>query len=783
MRHQRLLAAATLACLALASLPLVRRATAQELVPEDGAATSDPSVAPPAVAPSEAPAPSSRGGQVVVPTAPRRAELQEIVVEAAKPLSAASSQEIRARDFELRPHGTLIEVLNNVPGLVVSQHQGGAKAPQWLIRGFDADHGTDFAVFADGVPVNLVSHAHGQGYADMSYLIPESIEGLQLWKGPYFARFGDFMNAGALEITTKDEVAESSVYAEGGSFDSARFVFQASPRIGAGKTYLAAQASHTNGPFDHPQNLWAYNFLAKYTAEPTPSSRLQAQAIVYDADWDASGQIPLRAVDGVYPDGTPFAGPRLDRFGAVDPTEGGKTDYQSVNLVYAARPEPSSHLDLQAYAFRYRLKLWSDFTFFRFTGLRFMELPDGGIVDTGDGPVVPGASYVPGDQIEQSDQRWTFGANGTYAHDWEPFGLPAQSRVGIQNRNDRIDLSLWRSVRRQRFFAVNQIHTDESSFSGWADTQIFPNDWIRLELGLRGDLFLFDVSDRLPDQALDPNFESQAIRGNRTSGIVSPKANLVLSPTRETEIYLNFGTGFHSNDARVAILAPDFDPLSRSYGWELGSRTQPIDRLDLAAAFWFLDLDSELVFSGDAGTVDAEIDDSTGVFVPGPASRRYGIDFEARYPITDWLWADYDLSWAHAELRDGGNVPLAPRLLMNGGLTARFDNGFSWGMRLRYVGDRPANEDDTLTAQGYFLVDMLAAYRWRNVQLSLNLLNLGDAGWREAQFADQTCLESELGTRAGCPTKPGLQPGDGVEDIHFTPGSPFAVRGGIQVFF
>lgn len=716
----------------------------------------------------------------------RRASLEELVVEAKKPLSAASAQEIRARDFDLRPHATTQEVLQNVPGLVVSQHQGGGKAMQYLIRGFDADHGTDFAIFVDGVPVNLVSHAHGQGYADMNYVIPETIQDLKLWKGPYFAQFGDFMNAGALEVQTRDEVEENSFLAEGASFDTARFLFQASPKVGPGKTYLAAQAYTTNGPFIHPNNYWAYNFLLKYTLEPTPTSALRASAIVYDADWDASGEIPLRAVDGRYPNGEPFTGPRLDRFGAIDPTEGGKTDYQSLNLQYTNRLTPTDDLSVQVYGFRYRLALWSNFTFFRFTGLRFLRDADGNVVDTGDAPGIPGANYLPGDGIEQDDERFTYGLNSKYTKLWEIGPVGMQTQLGLQNRNDSIDIALHRQVRRKRFFTVNDLHIDESSVSGYLQQQVIFNEWLRFEGGVRGDQFFFSTRNSLPNQDPDPNFESVFIDGGTQSGIVSPKANVILSPLPNTDFYFNFGTGFHSNDARVAILTKggDFDPLTRSIGAEFGSRTRLMDSLDLAAALWWLDLDSELVFSGDSGVVDAEIDDPTGNYIPGPASRRWGIDFEARYQITEWLWADYDLGYADPRFRASGlAIPLAPTLLMNGGLTARWDSGFSAGMRFRFVGNRPANEERTLTAEGYFVMDALVTYRWRNVQLTLAGLNLTDTDWREAQFADDTCLVNEIGSQPGCLAKPGLEPGDGVSDIHFTPGNPIAVRGGVQVFF
>ncbi len=280
-------------------------------------------------------------------------QLPEVVVEAKRPLSAASSDEIRAQDYELRPHATTMEILNNVPGLVVAQHQGGGKAAQYLIRGFDADHGTDFAVFVDDLPVNLVSHAHGQGYADLNFLIPETVDRLRLYKGPYFAELGDFATGGALRIITKDEFEENFARAEGGSFDTQRYVLGGSPPLSWAKTLVAAEAYFSNGPFDNPQNLSRYNVFTKLTLSPTTDHVLSLSGSVYASDWDASGQIPLREVK---------AG-QLDRFGSIDPTEGGKTDRENLNLQYTYAPSDQETWWFQLYGSRYSLRLYSDFTF------------------------------------------------------------------------------------------------------------------------------------------------------------------------------------------------------------------------------------------------------------------------------------------------------------------------------------------------------------------------------------------------------------------------------------
>jgi hypothetical protein len=764
---------------------------------------------------------------------PRLTTLEEVVVEADKPLSAASSQVIRARDFALRPHSTTQEILNNVPGLMVVQHQGGGKAVQYLIRGFDADHGTDFALFTDGIPVNMVTHGHGQGYADINYLIPETVDDLQLFKGPYFVELGDFSLAGALKITTKDEFKQNFFLAEGGSFDTQRYVLGGSVPLTWAKTLLSAEVYNSNGPFENPQNYWRYNVFGKVTMAPTADQKLQFLGSVYDGDWDGSGQLPTRVVGNSVG--------QIDRFGSLDPSEGGKTDRENLSLLYSYKPSADETWSAQVWGSRYHLRLWSNFTFFQNSGLRFYTNPGSNqVIDRCAGQGVncpldpPGGiavnQFIPGDGIEQDDTRLLFGGYIQYNRFWTlndtPWlgDLPMQTELAIQTRRDDIDVALKRQVRRNPFFTVTSVGVGEQSVSGWWGQQIFFNEWSRLEGGVRGDVYFFDVSNRLPNsQAIDPNFSclpnaqgicagtgvttnddgAVLIRGNAFTGLPSPKINLVLGPWDNTEYYGNFGYGFHSNDARGVILS-GVDGLAQGYGTEGGVRTRQFDRLDAAAALWYVHVDSELVFSGDGGVVDADFDGNN--FIAGPPSNRFGFDFETRYQFTDWLFADYDLTWADPTLANGDAIPLAPTLVMNGGLTADVTtgplSGLGAALRFRYLGSRPANEERTLTAQGWTLLDLLLRYRWRNVEASLAFLNLTDTDWREAQFAETTCVNQGMNRQgqpfdyvgqAGCPSS-GARPNpsmvnampiaaDGIDGVSFTPGNPFGVRGGIQIFF
>src|SRR5581483_907350 len=433
-------------------------------------------------------------------------------------------------------------------------------------RGFDADHGTDIAVFVDDLPANLRTHAHGQGYADLNPLIPEVVDTLRLRKGPYFAEYGDFATAGALDVVTKDQFKENFALAEGGSFDVMRYVGGVSRTIGGVKALAAGQAYFADGPFEHPQDFSRYNLFTKLSAAPSSTTKTWLSTSVYDADWHGSGQIPLREVS---------AG-RLDRFDAIDPTEGGGSDREDATLHYEWTPTPEDTVDFLAYGSRYKLQLFSDFTFFKDTGLRFDEDPTGAIVDTethrlvglDDRPTgVPG--FVPGDGIEQNDSRYVYGGRGRYTRVWTAFGAPVVSRVAVETRNDDIDLALYRQVRRNRFFAINRLAVAERSLGTYWTNEIDFTERIRLELGLRGDVFFVDGRNRLPRQRrpcrvaadgtvirtgrCEPNFDPVPIRGTAEDSIVSPKATLVVTPVAHTDLYLNFGEGFHSNDARDAL--------------------------------------------------------------------------------------------------------------------------------------------------------------------------------------------------------------------------------------
>ena len=661
------------------------------------------------------------------PAANSTKQLPQITVTERRPISAATESRVREKDFAVRPHNTASEMLNNLPGFVAGQHAGGGKAMQYFLRGFDNDHGTDVAISVDGIPVNMVSHAHGQGYADLNFLIPEVVESIDYRKGPYFADAGNFANSGAVNFITKEDTAHNSLRAVGGSFNTMRYVGILSPRLGPVQSLVANEVYFTDGPFKHGENFVKYNFFGKFTLKPSTTSKLSLWTSLYTGDWDASGQIPLRAVRSG----------RLDRFGSLDPTEGGRSDRENLNLIYTANPNPEESWFVQLYFSRYRLRMFSNFTFF-----------------SGD--------PVRGDGIEQLDSRVLFGGRAHYHRVWTLGSLPLESTFGFETRNDNADVGLFRQQRRQRFVTTQKAEIWENAFSGYTQHELFIREWLRFIVGLRGDVFVFDVDDRSPREATD--------------GIVSPKASLIVSPFinpaslwYQTDLFLNFGMGYHSNDARDAV-QPGGSGLARSTGAEIGARTRLYNRVELASSLWWLDLGSELVFVGDEGTTEQR----------GP-TRRWGADFEIRAEVLPWLLLDYDLTYSDPRFRVTGEaIPLAPTLLMNGGLTAYPIENFSAALRVRFLDDRAANEDRSVIARGYTLIDLLLRYRWQNIEVSFDVLNLADTDWRETQFATDSCLRREVGTDSRCPRSGG---GPGIADTNMVSGYGINVRSGLTVFF
>ncbi len=699
---------------------------------------------------------SAQESEIEIRLDPQPFELSAVLASADRSFSAASSRTIRALDLAVRPIRSAQDLLRLVPGLVTAQHAGGGKAEQIFLRGFDADHGTDVAIAVDGVPVNMVSHGHGQGYADLHFLIPDVVERLDVFKGPYRAEAGNFATAGAVSFTTRDHLDSNIVRAETGAFGTAALttLFQI-PTAGEHQgAYLAGQFYRTDGPFAAQQEFGRFNLFGKFHTHLSEDTRLSVAASGFSSAWDASGQIPQRAV----------AAGQIDRFGAIDDQEGGTTGRQDLSLIYEAG-DASDRFRLHGFVTRYNFKLFSNFSF-------FMVDPERG------------------DMIEQTDRRQMHGLNGSYRFRHAlGTGRDAAVTLGGGYRADDIDVTLWHSPSRIRATGLVDAGIAERNLHLWAQEEVQLSRRVRMQLGVRWDYFTFDVDDRLERDSGDRPHAS----GYAQQAILSPKASLVVSPARNLDVYLNAGAGFHSNDAREIVIGQRTEDLRRSYrrqglgdreierlltaqnldpahdvrgtppravGGEVGVRARAFSRLNVAAAAWFIDVEREFVYVGDGGLTELR-----------GRSRRHGLDLEARLGLADWLSADADVGLSRARLRDepagSDAIPLAPRVTWTGGFNAIRDR---WDASLRYVhiGDRPANETGSVTARGFTVFNVVAGIRRGPVRIGATLENLFDTEWNEAQFDTESRLRGEA--------RP-------VSELHFTPGNPRNLRVGLTLLF
>ncbi len=684
-------------------------------------------------------------------------EVGELLVQADRSYSAASTRAIRRFDLQIRPKRSTQDMLRSAPGLIIAQHAGGGKAEQFYLRGFDADHGTDISINVDGMPVNMVSHGHGQGYADLHFVIPEIVDEMEVFKGPYFAEYGNFATAGAIEFHTKDHIDQNMVKVEGGSYETQRIttLFQIPTPTPNQNAYFAGEFYRTNGPFENPLDLNRFNVYGKFHTHIPERGQLTLAFSGFNSAWNASGQIPLRGVESGY----------IGRWGTVDDSEGGATGRQNVNLTYRMNDKNGSSFMTQAYFSKYDFRLFSNFTY-------FLEDP------------------VNGDLVEQSDDRNILGLRSTYKVFHTVGGMVSGTTIGGGYRADNTDLALWHSPHRQRMNNWVNARVLERNLFLWAQEELVVNPKFRAQAGLRGDYYTYDVTDRLENMDLERVHAS----GYAQQSVVSPKLNVVFSPVATFDLFGNFGMGFHSNDARGVVqnkrmhsLAAlykkegmseeeidrkleeqNFDPhhlgtstLPQAIGAEFGARTRIGSQLNLSAALWWVDLEGEHVHIGDAGVTEEK-----------GGSRRYGIDCEARVQLLSWLLGDADVNVSTGYLRDQpeaeNEIPLAPRFSITGGLTAQHPSGYEGSIRVRHLGDRPLNEANTLTASGYTVVDGVASYNFSRYRLSLIAENLLNTSWREAQYDTETRLQFES---------------DPVSELHFVPGYPRNFRVEIGYLF
>ncbi len=641
----------------------------------------------------------------------------ELVITAEKnPFSLLSQL-----DVQLRPIQSSQDVLRSVPGLFIAQHAGGGKAEQIFLRGFDIDHGTDIALSVDGLPVNMVSHAHGQGYSDLHFLIPELIERIEYGKGPFEAEKGNFATAGYVDFITPRRLKNNVFKLSAGQFDSYRSLLMTNlfQKENPHQAYIAADYSTSQGYFESPQDFNRLNIFGKYNTWLSGKTRLKASAAFFRSRWDASGQIPVRAVESGL----------ISRWGAIDPTERGNTQRAHAEAELFHLLSSQASISAQAYLIHYDFELFSNFTFF---------LNDS----------------IHGDQIRQAESRWISGGKVAYKHQKASSFAKITSSAGLQLRHDAVkDNLLAHTFMRDSLLSYTRLgDVQEWNISAfWEEELQFSPRWV-LSMGLRYDVFQMAYRDKL---------EIQAAPGKQLQGQLNPKLKLLFNPSEKLSLFVQSGRGFHSNDSRLFVANSNQNFLPRAYGLDAGLVAKPLKRLFVQAVAWRLDLEQEFVYVGDAGIVEA-----------GGRTRRYGLEFSTRWQPVSWLYADADITWTVARSKDeapeSAYIPLAPALTATGGLSAQITPDLRLGLRYRQLGDRPANEDYSLTADGYQLLDLVASYRWKQFEWGLSIENVLNSEWKEAQFETESRLRGERAP---------------VSEIHFTPGSPFFARLSVQVNF
>lgn len=638
--------------------------------------------------------------------------------------SSATVGVATSEQLDLRPVLRTGELLEVVPGLIVTQHSGSGKANQYFLRGFNLDHGTDLATSVDGVPVNMPTHAHGQGYTDINFVIPELVDSIEYRKGTYYAQTGNFSAAGAVDMHYRTSLDAPFVTFESGDDDYMRSLFAASPEIGGGKLLIGVEHSQNNGPWVLEERFHKTNALLRYTHD-TEDGRFSLTAQGYDGEWRSTDQIPLRAVQSG----------AIDRFGFVDPTDGGDSHRYTLAADWYQQTGVG-RLHAQGYAIDYQLDLFSNFTY---------------ATDTRNG-----------DQFEQFDDRRVYGGQLTWSRPLELMGLSNELNLGVELRRDDIGtVGLYKTVARQRIDTTREDSVTQSSYSAYSSVKTHWSEHVRTEVGLRADLFEFDV-----DSSLAAN------SGSADDSIFSPKFSLILGPWSETELFVNVGKGFHSNDARGTTIRVDptdgvtpvdrVDPLVDALGADVGVRTAVLPNLQLTASLWTLELDSELLFVGDAGITEASRE-----------SERRGIEAGAIWNPLPWLILDADLAWSRSRFTEsdpaGDRIPGAVESVASVGLAIDHPSGWFGGARLRHFGSAPLIEDDSVRSDPTTLVNLEAGYHITdNIQLSAALFNVFDSRDNDITYLYESQLPGEA------------QP---VNDIHFHPVEPRTFRVTLRATF
>ena len=651
---------------------------------------------------------------------PGAIELQSVSITAQPELQ---SKLISAVDIQLRSTNTSQDILTMVPGLFIAQHAGGGKAEQIFLRGFDIDHGTDIAITTDGIPVNMVSHAHGQGYADLHYLIPETVDRVHFGKGPYHTHKGNMATAGHVGFQTMNSLDENTLSFQFGQFNSYRALGMVSllnSQDGdkSQNAYVAGEYFSSHGYFESPQGLYRRSLFGKYNGSIGADHFLSISGSTFSSHWDASGQIPNRAVETGM----------IHYFGAIDDTEGGATSRSNLNIQLHSDIDPGSWLKNQVYYSKYDFELYSNFTF-------YLNDP------------------IHGDQIRQKESRDLFGYNSSYNRTDEFGSIKTTSEFGIQIRKDvSVNNELSHTANKETIIdrlAFGNIH--EMNVAAFVNETFHLSPMFTINAGIRYDHFEFSYEDHL----------SSAGERRRSEDIISPKFNVYLKLNNRLQLSFNTGYGFHSNDTRVVVYSNATKTLPRAVGMDVGGLWKVNPKLILSASLWRLQLDQEFVYVGDEAVVE-----------PSGRTNRMGLELSGRMQILSWLFADADINYTMARSMDAADgidyVPLAPRVSSIGGITIKTNQKWNGSLRYRMLGNRPANESNSVIAHGYTVFDALINYRLGNFELGVRAENIFNVRWKEAQFETESRLRNEA-----LP----------VSEIHFTPGTPFNLKAHVAYHF
>ena len=661
-------------------------------------------------------------------------DLKEVMISS-RTDNLTTARTLTSIDLNTIPIKSAQDLLRLVPGLFIAQHQGGGKAEQIFLRGFDADHGTDVNVSVDGLPVNLVSQAHGQGYADLHFVIPETISGYDFGKGPYYSNKGDFCTAGFVTYNTVNMLDKNTVKFEMGQFNTTRglaminLLSEKSKSRGM-SSYIAGEAYYSNGgPYDVPEHFKRYNIFGKFNAMLGTKNMLTLSLSSLASKWRAAGEIPNRALAEGY---------IKDRFGSIDSSQGGYTSRANANLKISSSFKNDFTWVNQAFYSYYYFNLISNFTFYY-------------------------ADPINGDEFGQHEVRDVLGYKSTITHQNYFSNTTLRSTGGFGIRYDHTHPS-WLSHTLNGDSILNFIQKGvikESNAYAYIDETLESGKWL-FNAGLRFDYFNFYYLNTAPSSDTAAAIYD-GLSNNQGKAIVCPKFNIQYTLNPEVQFYVKTGKGFHSNDARVVIANQGYQILPAAYGIDIGMNWKPIPRLFINTAIWYLYLQQEFTYGADFGDESVE---------PGGKTVRKGIDFSARYQITDWLFGNLNLDLARPRELGASKgqdyLPLAPTFTSTAGLFYKLKNGFNGGISYRYLHNRAANEDYSLTALGYFITDLTANYTKKKFEIGISIENLFNQSWNEAQFEYVSRLKYE--------TAP-------VDEVSNTPGTPFFLRLKFSVFF